>query len=325
MKNIDLKNNQLFNEDIKRRFLNEVVSKNTSISYERIFIITSHYENVLNKDLNKFSINEIESILYDFKSSSRNTIESYGRIMSSYLNWSVKNGLTSYNVLSTFTPRDFEKYIYDDFIYLKKDDMKYLENACVNYQDAVILRLLFIGVGGKNVSEIRNLKKSDINHSDKTLSLKESLKNGVIDRIISVDSYTLNLIEGALNQRIYMKKNGEAEVNDNIRPYTDLVSNDYVIRASITRTDSVSSEVDKFVIYRRLSMLSDTIGLGKPLNVKNIQKSGMLNYASELTNKGSRSVSLDDLKMIAHRFNVKSHHNLKGFINDENIIKYLEV
>lgn len=324
--------NDLFNSDTKERFL-MTISQNTRNSYKRILNISNKFERALNKDLNKFTLKEMETVLYSFKSSSRNTIESYGRIISSYLNWSVNNGLTSSNVLKELNPTDFEKYIVDKFEYLTERSLMRYENLCENYQDAVILRLLFIGANGKEASELRNLKKSDIDFENKVIKLTETLEYGedniplkFTERFLNVDEYTLKLIRGAINQKVYMKRNGELNQteNNNIRPYTDLAENDYVIRPSITRTDTINTPVDKFVIYRRLKMISEILGASNNLTVKYLEKSGMINYASEIVDKESESISTIDLKLIADRFNVKSHHNLKGFITMENIKKYLE-
>lgn len=327
--NTSSNDSNLFDAEIKNKFLN-TIKEGTRQSYRRILINTSRFEFALNKDLNKFTLKEIETILYSFKSSNRNTIESYGRIISSYLNWSVEKGLTSHNVLRMFSPKDFEKFIVNDIDYLSEKDLISLENSCENYQDAVILRLLFIGINGRESSEIRNLKKSDVDLNNNQLRLVNTLKYGdnglplkYTERLVNIDSYTLKLIEGAINQRTYMKRNGEVEqtTNENIRDYTDLVDNDYVVRASITRTDGYNVPVDKFVIYRRLKMLSEVLEV-KPLNVNYIQRSGMLHYASKLTENGNQKISLDDLKMVANKFNIKSHHNLKGFLTDDNIKKF---
>lgn len=223
-------------------------------------------------------------------------------------------------------PADFEKFIYDDSEYLSEKSLRRIEDLCNNYQDAVILRLLFIGVGGKQLSEIRNLKVSDVDFTNKKLRLINTLKadeKGIptkyTERIIDVDDRTLKLIEGAIEQKVYLKRNGEIAQteNNNIKPVTDLVENSYVIRASITKTDSDDAPVDKFVIYRRLSMLRDVLGIDR-FNAKFIQQSGMLYHASNIVDD---EISLDDLKIIADHFNINSYHNLKGLITMDNIRK----
>jgi hypothetical protein len=41
-------------------------------------------------------------------------------------------------------------------------------------------------------------------------------------------------------------------------------------------------------------------------------------YANQMI-EGEQELALDDLKIIADRFNMKSYHNLKGFLNVENV------
>ncbi|WP_046173351.1 site-specific integrase [Domibacillus indicus] len=325
-------NNVLFNEEIKNAFLEEQINKNiitveTSNSYKRIFIKTSEIEQKMGKDLNKFNKEELEAVLFQFESKSRNTIESYARIISSYLHWSLQKGLASVNVLSSFRPVDFEKYIVNKEEYITEKTLRYYEDGCVNYQDAVILRLLFTGVAGKEMSEIKNLKKQDIDGENNRLRLINTLQadqNGnpvkYTERYLSVDDRTIDLIKGALQDRIYHKRNGEINqtANNNIRPYTDLVNSDYVIRSSITNTERLNSQVDKFLIYRRVEIIREYFGI-ENLTAKIIQRSGMIHQAEKLIE--DNQLTLHDLKIVADRFNVKSYHNLKGLLTIENIRK----
>jgi integrase len=317
-------NNCLFNPEAKIPFL-EKQTEGTRPSYERIFRITQKTESILGKDINLFSKNELEAVLYGFESKNRNTIESYGRIISSYLNWCVKNGLISKNILEDFKPEDFEEYIVNEEIYLTEKKLRRQEDRCANYQDAVILRLLFVGVGGKQLSEIRNLTRDDIDWERKQLRLVNTLKadaNGVpvkyTERYLKVDDRTLHLIEEALKQRTYIKRNGfinQTESN-NIRKHTDLVMNKYVVRPSLTKTDEVDAPCDKHVIYRRIQVLEDTLGI--ELTAKFIQRSGMVYHAHKLMiDLKSDTLGLEEIKMVADRFNVKSYHNMKSYITDE--------
>lgn len=326
------KNNSLFNTKVKIDYLSDMIksgaiSEETSKSYSRIFGVTFSSEEALEKDLNQFTLEEMETILYNFKANNRNTVESYARIISSYLNWSVINEQSGTNVLADLKPTDFEKYLTFEETYFTNKQLRRWEDSCVNFQDAVILRLLFNGVSGKQMSEIRNLKKSDVDLENKRLRLVNTLKadkNGFpikfTERWIDVDERTLELVRGAIEKKTYQKKNGDVAQTEynNVRPYTDLVNNDYVVRASITKTDNWNTPVDRFVIYRRIQMLSEIFSV-EDLTAKFIQRSGMIFHANELM-KGEK-LSLDDIKIVADRFNLKSYHNLKGFLTVENIEK----
>ena len=106
----------LFNLELKNEFLSSMIetktiSEDTSKSYTRIFNVTKPSEYALNKDLSEFTLEEMETILYNFQANNRNTVESYARIISSYLNWSYQHNKTQTNVLSSLKPTDFEKYL----------------------------------------------------------------------------------------------------------------------------------------------------------------------------------------------------------------------
>jgi hypothetical protein len=139
-------------------------------------------------------------------------------------------------------------------------------------------------------------------------------------RVLEVEQRTIDLIEGAIKQMEYRKSNGDMEPTpfNNVRDYTDLVDNEYVVRASITKTENFHSPVDKFVIYRRIETIAKSLGI-EDLTAKFIQRSGMVHQASKLMKDGE--LSLDDLKLVADRFNMKSYHNLKGFLTANNVSK----
>lgn len=327
----EIKERKLFNEDDKKKFLSEMISdgsitEETSNNYERILYATYDLESVINKDLNRFNFEELETVLNNFNANNRNTIETYARIISSYLNWSVKEGFAEYNYLADLKPNDFSNYLKNEESYFSEKSLRKWEEKCENYQDAVIIRLLFLGAGGKTLSEIRNLKATDIDRDNNRIKLINSLKEDdegnplkFTERWLKIDDeYTFNLIEGAINQKTYSKRNGMMISNPHVRPFTDLVINKFVVRSSITKTDNFNNPVDKFVIYRRIDMIGDTLEI-ESFKAKFIQRSGMIAYANEIIQNGE--VSLDDMKMVAGRYGMSSYHNLKGFLTMENILK----
>ncbi|MGV4321166.1 phage lytic cycle repressor MrpR family protein [Bacillus mojavensis] len=326
------KNNSLFNIKLKNAFLDDMVSsgqisEKTADNYSRILQKTFEHEMALEKDLNEFTLDELETVMYDFKANNRNTIESYARIISSYLNWSKNKGYSYTNHLATLKSSDFDKYLTNDEVYISESRLKRYEAMCANYQDSVIMRLLFMGVGGKKMSEIRNLSIGDVDKVNNRLRLVNTLTEDdernpleYTERYIDVDDYTIALIEGAYDQEHYWKKNGDMDARENIKPYVDLVRNDYIVRSTTPRADHVNSPVDKFVIYRRMENLADVFGM-KKLTPKFIQRSGMIYHVKNLVNAKGGDLSLNDIKIVAHRFNLKSYHNIKGFLTMENIMK----
>ncbi|UUV47094.1 site-specific tyrosine recombinase [Bacillus phage vB_BanS-Thrax5] len=324
----NINDNSLFDKDnLKKKFLGEI-AESTAKSYKRIFEYAKPHEESLDKELRFFSLEEMETVLYGFKANTRNTVETYGRIISSYLNWCVEHGYTKNNVLKELKPTDFEKYLTNMEKYMTEKQLTRYEDRCVNAQDSVILRLSFIGVGGKQMSEIRNLKKSDIDWANGRIHLTNTLKeddNGFplkyTQRYLEVDERTLDILQEAIDQKEYEKKNGQMDENEHVGRFTNLIDNDYVIRASITNLkdgDNINKPADKFVIYRRLDVIKETLHI-PTLTAKYIQRSGMVYYANELMKQVGDEMTLDELKVIADRYNMKSYHNLKGFLTIDNI------
>lgn len=327
-------NNDLFNAKVKEDYLSEMVenhsiSEATVTSYRRIFTITAEYENALKKDLNQFNFQEVETILYGFNSKHKNTVEGYARIISSYLKWSVRKGLTNENVLQDLKPTDFEKYVTEAEEYITEKQLRRYEDLTENYQDSALLRLYFLGVGGKNLSEIRYFEKTDIDFNNKILRLKNVFEEGNSDndfepikfteRYLPVDDRTLYLLKGAMNQKVYMKKNGNiSHLKNNVKPYMDLVDNKYVFRPSISNLQNWRSPIKKHVLFTRINQLAENLGIDY-LTSKFLQRSGMIYYASQLVKDGV--LSYQDRQMVAEHYNVKSATNLRGFLTIENIIK----
>lgn len=303
---------------LKEEFLKDLNLKESSIvNYKRIFDYVNVIEKKYNKEVRYFTLEEIEEVLFNFKANKRNTVETYGRIISSYLNWCKDNNYIESNVMKILKPNDFQKYVVENEKYIDIEDLQFYENHLENYQDAVILRLLFIGVGGKGLSEIRNLKKTDLNGNK--LLLTNTLTADKYDRPIKfttreieIDDRTKKLIEGAIREEMYLKKNGTVEEGTNIRPYTDLIDNDYVVRASHTKNNNTFAPIDKFVIYRRIEIMNEYFGVN--FTTKFIQRSGMIHIAKQIV-KETNDFDLNDLKLIANIFNFSSYHNLKGFLN----------
>ncbi|MDS7057161.1 hypothetical protein NXG04_07665 [Klebsiella pneumoniae] len=319
----NVNDNSLFEQDGRKHEFLGGIAISTAKSYKRIFGYTKPHEEALQKDIRYFTLEELETVLYSFKANTRNTVETYGRIISSYLNWCVENGYSESNPLKSLKPTDFEKYLTNVEVYMTEKQLARYEDRCVNAQDAVILRLSFMGVGGKQMSEIRNLKKSDIDWANHRIHLINTLKEDehgfpvkYTERYLEVDERTLDLIEDAIAQKTYEKKNGQMVEHEHVRKYTDLIDNDYVIRASITNVKDdakVNAPADKFVIYRRLDVIQETLGI-ESLTAKFIQRSGMVYFANELLKKTDDELTLDELKVVADKFNMKSYHNLKGFL-----------
>lgn len=314
--------NEMYNKEIKENFLNNY-RKDTQLVYKRIFLKSAKLEKSLDKDLYNFTTDQLEDVLRDLNPSTLTASRSNASIIIKYLDWSGENGLRSnINPLKVFPPKYFDKFVNASIqLYVTDEQLRDIEDFCVNAQDAVIFRLLFEGVGGRECSELRNLRKKDINFDEKVLTLYNDKNGHKEKRELSVSSRCIGLIEEALKQDTYAKRNGELIEDTRVRQFNNLVQNDYVIRNSITRTDNYGA-VSVHTIYRRIDVIRELFGDLPYLTAKGLTYSGMLAMAKELLEEEGKLEKRQLLKICKrYNFNKETWYLLKKHINVENIEK----
>ncbi|MEC1780045.1 hypothetical protein [Schinkia azotoformans] len=309
-----------FNEETKELFLGNFneESRNT---YSYVFRNSKEMEELIEKDVYDFTINQIGKLLESLKLSTSNAAKTYGRVISSYINWAIENNLKSEpNPLKHIGNEWFEQFVNKIKLFITEKELIDIEEKLVNYQDKVIMRLIFEGVSGYSLSELVNLTKEDIKGN--TLRLIDE-KSG--ERYLEVSDRAIKFIEKAIDETIYYNKNGTSEGRRSTAP---LSQNDYVIKMTLLRSDQDSNKKsDKHLIYRRLSTISELFSL-EYLTSKSLERSGMIKMGKDLLEKDGK-LENEQLAKIAERFAVKkviingyetyNYFMLREFINIENI------
>ncbi|MDO6628646.1 hypothetical protein CON15_19750 [Bacillus cereus] len=296
----------------KEQYLEKYPNKMTKIYYKRVFDFALELEDEYNKDLFQFDLEQIKNVLMKFKTSGQ-AIEVYGRVISSYIKWAMETNLhTGTNPLENVGVAWFREIgIEPSSLYFSKHRIETIENDCVNAQDAIIIRLLFEGIEGKEAIEIRELKKDDILEDESCLNIGGNK--------IRVEEKTINLAIKAAKQKVYRKKNGSMEHRENINDYNELTDNKFIIRSSITQLRSFDECVNKAVIYRRLKMLSEVLGV-ENLSTKNLTRSGQIYMAMKIMqSKGQYTLTNDDYKRIALRFDINNFYSIKKYCTVESV------
>ncbi len=311
----------MYNSIMKERFLSMYTNEATQDTYRRIFVKSASTEDMLGKDLYEFSRDEIEEVLYDLNPLTPMASQTNGRIVTAYISWSIDHKISkaTFNPLSAVTPVWFEQFVDKSIkIYFSKSEIEMIEDYCVNDQDALIIAATFEGLGGKESSEIRNLRKQDIDFENDTVYL---VNNDIDRKTFRLSHRTMRLIKGAIEKKRYMKKNGEMEIIDNVRNYTDLVDNDYVLRSSITKTDSINSPIDKSAVFRRISSIADLYPMPH-FTLKSISRSGMIYMAKRILDEKRKvnkyaQLEKEDYLRICDRYDMNNWHSLKEYCNEE--------
>ncbi|MEH7381788.1 site-specific integrase [Bacillus sp. JJ1533] len=319
-----MSNKNIYNYEIKNDFLNEfsdnIESQNV---YSYIFKISKPMEEALAKDLCEFNLNEIGNVIKYTDPLNVNVARSNASKISSYILWSIKKGIhTGENPLKEIRNDWFDQYVdQSKKLYFSESEIIGMEDKLVNFQDKIILRLLFEGISGQRLSEILNIKYEDVNFDNNILSLTDDKKG---NRQLTVSDRCISFIRRAFTEEKYYNRNGEAEIER--RAYSLLVQNNFLLRTNKTRTTN-EERANVHLIYRRLSFISEYFGY-ENLTAKSIQRSGMLKMAYDFY-VNNKKLTNEDLKIIAERFSVNktkvngyeiySYSVLRQFINEENI------
>lgn len=320
---------ELYQEHIKEQFLSQYNNKNTIDTIKHIFIKSAETELLKEKDLFDFTIEEIEDMMRELNPKTTNSARTYGRFIRKYIEWSIEpKGYRRSNIslISSKHMSYFDNFIDRSLklLYTDEEISEMLEKL-VNYQDKVIVCLLFIGVAGDGLSEILNLTSDDIDFENRILNLREDDGD---ERPLEVSKEVIEIIEGALDKENihYLLKNGQSTGK---KSRALLVDNDYVIKSTLTNNLVNPEKASKHLIFRRLSMMSDKDVLDYPyLTASNIEKSGKIALAKDLYIE-RKTLGNDELKIIGDKFGMKkimrngelgyNLHSLRQYINIENL------
>ena len=313
---------QLFNEEIKKKYINRYKNEATQKVLLRIFKVSCLMEIELNKDLYAFSREELRKLLYRFMPKTPHVSRSNVAYVHRYIEWAIENGLRKglnpLDSVDTAWKEQFfvtnEKRFWTD----KEIDKMLNPNKLVNAQDRVIIALLFEGVRGNECAEITNLRRQDVDFEKKILTLKDSDES---IRTLEVSDKCIATIQKALEEEDYIKKNGNPSADIRAEK-AELIDNDYVVRSAHTRTINFEN-ADKNIVYRRLEIVANEFNKNE-LTPTDIFYSGMLAYAKDLYLKygvlGGR-----EYEMIKDRFKLSSAiiQRLKSDFLNEDYVKEL--
>lgn len=310
---------KFYNEEIKQAFISNY-GKGTQKILNRMFKVSQAMESDLNKDLYDFTRDQIRKLLFLYAPSTEYSSRANATWVSRYIDWAIENGyVTGINPLNGVTSEWKSQFV----VHVNKrfwtyNEIKNILDKRANFQDGCIVSLLFNGVRGTGNAEITNLKASDIDKNNNTLTVKDEDGN---TRTVSVDDECIKQCLGAVRESVYEKMNGTPSI-DTKAPTTNLIDNEFVVRASNTRTIHID-EAEKNIVHRRLAKIADEIGEQNftPMNIVN---SGMLHLARELYMTTGR-LDKEEYELIFTKFNEmseQSRYRIKNeFLNIKTIIE----
>jgi integrase len=317
---IMMKEVKFFNQEFKEKFL-DTLKESTQANFYRLFKLSFEKEHRLNKDLYKFSKEELFELISNI-SNTPNSADTNSRFISMYLNYCVEQGKSIENTLSKVSRNEIIKLVPEEEFF-KFEKFNGIIDETYNYQDKVALRLIFEGISGKGLEELLNLKISDVNFDTGEVNISGENERKIIVTKIGKNN-AIDLIKECIKENRYYKNNGDYDPKEsrNTKEYYELNETPYIIR-SVRKSNTNSNEpVPRLTVDRRIRELGKYFGING-FTASKIKKSGMLWFAKLLIENKFKEYNRDVVKLVAARFGESNNvYQLKyKLINEENLLK----
>jgi integrase len=259
-----------------------------------------------------------ELIMMQYKNTSEKVVIKNVSILKTYIDYCVNKNVVLHgeNRLTTFTTKDAKEFVNKQALlskYITKEQLKKYQDLLYNEQDKLLLELPFIGVRGRTtedgtLEEIINLRMSDVDIENKMLTLTQN--NGK-QRLLKVESSTIELIKSTYEQEIYVENNGEETNNPRLSRPREIKINqieDYVFRIPGKTKFSLFSPNLLNARMRKLQKFLDNVYI----NVTSLYQAGMCNMAFEIY-KEKGEISKIDYIRICERYNYMNNNDPQSY------------
>lgn len=317
---------RLYNADVKEQFLATYDNEGTQTTLRYLFYKSAPMEEILERDLYDFDLGQLIKVIKNTDPLNLQVAKSNSRFLSNFIDWSIETRRRGNvdNPLKAVDDELLQATVSEKKLYISENELLKLESKLVNYQDKVILQMLFEGAQGYHMNELVNLREQDINFETGELKLTDPEFEGRVRDTLKVSKHCLDLIKGALAEKEYANKNGTSTRGKDM----PLVENDYVIRPIARKVKDPNAKADKHTIYRRLTVISELFEMPY-LTAKSVSKSGMLKISKDLYLRDGE-LEKDQIYEVADRFGLRKlkqgeheFHNrtaIEAYINRQNIL-----
>jgi len=315
--------NELYNEEVKNRYLERYDNEGTVNTIRSIFMKTSNTERALDKDLYNFSLTEEEliDVFKELNPLSTTVSASYGRHIKNYLSWSISNGYRDDNINPL---NGVDSDWYDQFVdktrkihWSEEELYKELIEKLDNAQDQTLLSLIFEGILGRGFSELKGILYKHINWNSNEITINRDGE----EKVVKVSNRTMRYVENAYKQqvyRIYNEKTGDYNEKD-------LVSSDYLFKNVKSPRTKEGEPLSLQVFYNRLQGISEKFGLD--MLTPNALKQSGINYnvyliAKDKIEKGEEpEIGYDELAIVGEKYNASKMTQGKYQYYNTNLIR----
>lgn len=314
---------RLYNEELKKAFLDTIKKENTRESKGYILQRAKPFEEEKGKDICEFNFVELGELWGFFRFPSVTMAFTVISIIAEYIDFCIEKGQSSINynwAKSYYNLEGIKPFISKVAVKKKvitREGLDEIANFCANFQDSALFYARFEGLGGRakaenTFEEIRNLKMSDCNTETNYVIARQD--NGET-RLVKVSSETMDMFVKAYNQKVYYNNNGQslAKVKEG-----ELIDSEYIFKTSdVGRAiKDGDNRVTPQLIRRRMKNITNKMG-NKFLTASTILLSGMVDCAKQIkAEKGE--LTREDYEYICEKYgtNTKRWYNVKVAIED---------
>jgi integrase len=287
----------------------------------------ARYEEEINKEIYNMSIPETKSCIDTLTRTTLNASSSLLSKLATYFFWASANHFAKDEQMLAMTLSWLKDQKGEDIVskvamsnqYLTKEKIYYqVAKFCQNKQNEALIILLFKGVEGIELCELRNIKKSDINFKTNSIHLTGYLSKtdrmNVYNRDILLTDYEMDIINDALDQHNYNEEVNSKEVRDPI----PLLETDMLFKNIQKNRAKPDYIVKRSELIKRIREISQEVQ--KPLTAGNLIMSGQIYELTQL-NKEFKDITREDYITILQKYNKRI--NISSIINLSSLYKYL--
>lgn len=299
------KRRQLFNEELKKEFL-DLYPSSTKYNYEYVLSKSYDLENKWNKDLSVFNEEELNLLFSNMGAKSFLSISTQVSAISKYIQYTIvkddhNKKRANYAEIPQFKGEKLNKYIDKEALnktVITRQELYKIVDDCESAQDGVIFSLLFEIGKGEDFDELVNLKIQDVDEKKNILRLNS---NNGSQRQIEVPQECIDVILEAAETNVYPKQsvNNLAFKGEQF----DLVETKHILKPSKRKNADI--KVTPQQLRQRFTKIKSIFEYDE-LTPTSTMISGMIDYADKIIKeKNLNWLESEHYKEITERYGMK--------------------
>lgn len=186
-------------------------------------------------------------------------------------------------------------------VIITKDELMEIIREIVNAQDKFIVMALFNGISGEDMVEIRELKVSDVDFENNTITLP--------NRKIKMDAQFMEITKEAIAQRTYLNKSSDSIYATEKFDFN--MDSEYILKS---KPNSKNNFGNREMAYQALRTRVKRLGL--PVNPKDLIDSGMIHRLLKIQPVYTVAEVETTLKKLGYKMSAYRVYSLLNEIND---------